>query len=307
MKKKNKEVLLVIFNLYKREKYTQRFLKLISAYRTENFLTILIINEKNKKRLNIKNKNIKVLQSCSKKKIFGMNQIFVEILNQKKIINKFKYICFVEDDNFIFPNSLNKFRYFLKKNSEYIACSGDAFLFREYKEKFLIENPYPLINNLIEKKTDKRFLSYNGGLSYYSLIRTKYLLKILEKIKLIKDHNLSEVYFNYFLIKQGKIRKLNYLYLAREYPRPQVYNITSKLEWLKNKNLLKELNIITNDISKGYSKEILDISIFKYLSVRFLKKKKNINHKILDFFKKYFFYIKYMFLINYFFNKINKI
>ena len=112
----------------------------------------------------------------------------------------------------------------------------------------------------------------NNVFCLYTISPSEYFIKILEKINLINDDNMSEVFFNYMTLKIGKIKQLNNLYLAREYPRPQIYNIPDKITWLKNTNLLLDINIVINNIIKGCANynEILNNSIFRYLSLRIL-------------------------------------
>ena len=120
---------------------------------------------------------------------------------------------------------------------------------------------------------------------------------------------MSEVFFNYMTLKIGKIKQLNNLYLAREYPRPQIYNIPDKITWLKNTNLLLDINIVINNIIKGCENynEILNNSIFRYLSLRILNRN---NKFILNIFfykiKKFFFLISNYKEIRFFIKILNE-
>jgi len=211
-----KNCLKIIFNLKNRKKFVEKYLYNISAYTNyNNFLNILIIYENKSSHIKInQNNNFNIIKYNSKRTINGMNDIFKSLLDSRKIINKFKYVCFVEDDNFIFPNSILKCNNFLDKNNNYIACNGKSFLFRKYdSNKFKYLNFYTSPNTIDSKTFNDRLKSYNGALCYYSLFRSKNFIKILEKVSLINDSNMSEVFFNYMAVKIGNIKQLNNLYL----------------------------------------------------------------------------------------------
>ena len=144
-----------------------------------------------------------------------------------------------------------------------------------------------------------RFQTYNKALCYYNLFRKEYFFRILKKVSLIKDDNMSEVFFNFLSIKFGRIKKLNCIYLAREYPRPKIYNIPNKKEWIKNKNLLKDVKIVIDDIDSNNSNNLSNISIFKYLSLRFFNDEKvSVFTKIINYFKSKLFYLNNIYIIN---------
>ena len=303
------DILLILFNLRNRNKYVKKYFKLIKKFEEESLLfDILIINEKGNNLSLIDPKKYNLLKYNSKNKIYGMNDIFKEIYNKKNILKKYKFCCFVEDDNFIFPKSLEKSKKFLKDNNNYIACSGDSFLFSKIKNKYSYLNKYNAPNTISQKSLEDRYKYYNGALCYYSLFKVKYFLLILEKINKISDDNLSEVLFNYFAVKIGNLKKLNNIYLARKYPRPPIYNIPKKINWVKNKTLMIDLNIVIDNILKNNKNLVLEESIFKYLGNRFyLQKNTNfIKNLYLKLNEKYFYQIN-RHQINDFINHLNKL
>lgn len=303
MKANNKKVIKIIFNLNGRTRYVERYLKMIEKnYLNYDFFDILIINELGSKSIN---KKFKVINTSSSKKITGMNGIFREIFKKKSILKNYKYCCFVEDDNFIFPNSLFKSQKFLENNNNYIACSGKSFIFSKNNNKYSYLNSYSSPNTVDNMDVDIRFQTYNKALCYYNLFRKEYFFKILKKISLIKDDNMSEVFFNFLTIKFGGIKKLNCIYLAREYPRPKIYNIPHKKEWIKNKNLLKDVKIVIDDIDSNNSNNLSNISIFKYLSLRFFNDEKVVVFtKIINYLISKLFYLNNIFTINKFINDL---
>ena len=97
----------------------------------------------------------------------------------------------------------------------------------------------------------------------------------------IKDDNMSELMFNFLTIKFGKINQLKSIYLAREYPRPEIYNVPHRTKWILKNELLKDLHLVMKSIDNSYSDEMLDNSIYRYLSKRFkINQKANVLSKI---------------------------
>ena len=266
----------IIFHLKNRTGYIKRYFLLLGKYSTgkANF-DILVINEfGNYFDKNIaKELEIKVIVKDSKTKFTGMNSIFREIYKTKNIINHYRYVCFVEDDNFIFPKGIFQSVVFLEKNKNYIGCSGFNFLY-EKKQKFLFISSYHT-PNFFSKNLIQRAIQYknNGGVVYYSVTKKKVFLKICKEISLIKDDNLSEVFFNYLLLISGKLKRINNIYLAREYPRPAIYNIPLLKDWLNYKYLSKDLNIIINSLIRNIDSLrvkidknlFLKLTIFNYI------------------------------------------
>lgn len=305
-------ILIIIFNLKHRESYVSRYIKLLNNQINENEqLNLLIICEENIKEAEYYSKNLKIHFLKTKDKVSGMNDFFRSILKADSIIKNFKYLCFVEDDNFIFPRALQECAFFLEKNKDFIACNGESFLYsKKSNQKFYYLNYYFSPEKLNSDTFKSRLISYNGSLCYYSLFRYEYFVKILQKINLIKDHNLSEVFFNYFAIKCGKIKKINNLYLAREYPRPKIYNIPDKFAWLKNHYLIKDINIIINELSMNCEnkKFIIENSILKYIAKRLSKRKNSDVFQTLKMkIKKYLFYLKYSREIKSYLKEVNSI
>lgn len=309
--KSSQNTIKIIFNIDGRTEYVTRYLNLIcNNYNQKICFDLLIINEKKNKFINKKFKNLNIINTFAKKKICGMNDIFREIYNSQIILKKYKYCCFVEDDNFIFPKSLLESEVFLDNNSSFIACSGQSFIFsKKNKQNYYYVNKYTSPNKNLFNNIYQRFKNYNGALCYYSLFRIKFFLKILKLITQINDDNMSEVFFNYMTIKFGKINQLNNIYLARQYPRPKIYNIPDRTTWISNENLLTDIHFIIKTIDPNNSSELLENSIYKYISKRLYDKNKKINFKdkvlyLINKFKFYFFNYK---IIKNFINNLHKL
>lgn len=304
--------LIILFHIDGRDLEIKRYLKLLEIYKSN--LNILIIRDKNLSSPNNYANNF-VYYINSKNCIIGMNDIFRSILEARDYIKDFKYVCFAEDDNFIFPKSICECQNFLEKNIDYIACNGKSFLFYKKNNEYSFLNKY-ISPNFNSNNLSNRLKEYNStsGLVYYSLIRSKIMLDICENISLIKDDNLSEVLFDYLLPIKGKLKKLNLIYLAREWPRPKVYNIPDKITWVRNKNLfndlIKSFEILFSEFKKvelNIKKlELFDLTLSKYLHLRFAEKKQSKFFEI--FANKIIFYIyNNNYIVKKFLSNLNKI
>lgn len=309
MKSFNK-VIKIIFHINKRTKYVKTYLNLLSKFYSKDIcFDLLVINEKGNKIIKGNFKKLNIINVYSNNKIRGMNDIFKEIYKSNKILKEYKYCCFVEDDNFIFPNSLLSSKKFLDNNKDFIACSGEKFIYSKISnKKYQYLNYYLGPNTNSSKLFKDRVRNYNGSLCYYSLFRNSIFIKILKYITKIKDDNASEILFNFMTIKFGKINKLNCIYLAREYPRPKIYNIPNKTAWILNKNLFQDIHFVMKSVDNKYSDDLLNGTVYKYLSNRFkISKKININIKIISLIKKYKFYLLNFTIIKNFIRNINEI
>ena len=60
-----------------------------------------------------------------------------------------------------------------------------------------------------------------------------------------------------------KFCSLNCFYLAREYPRPKIYNIPILKEWLKNKYLMNDINKVITSTNSEFEKICVDCNHIK--------------------------------------------
>ena len=123
-------ILLVIFGLKGRLQYVHRFLELFHYFSpSSSKISILLICEKDISPESNKFNKSHLITVSSEKKITGMNGMFKEMLNTGDIIKQFSYVCFAENDNFIFSRSIIRSAEFLSRNNDFISCSGHGFLY----------------------------------------------------------------------------------------------------------------------------------------------------------------------------------
>jgi glycosyltransferase domain-containing protein len=260
-----------------REAFTERYLGLAKFFSYHHH--ILIIKEKGSRNINIPSE-LKTISTITQIKIQGMSDVFKAIYSSKGQIINFEYCHFVEDDNFVFSSSLNYLLNNLQESPEYSGVVGNSFLYD--KDDYNILNNYRM--SAFTHKTPLQRLEYYGSdsrLTYYSIFRSKEFLSICSEVVKVSDHNMSELAFNLLVSLRCKIKFYNVLFLAREYPRPLVYNVPKRFDWLINEkfsNELKNLLCILKDeirLSANLNKnqEIFDLTLSNYFSSTFVNKK----------------------------------
>ena len=134
MKKiKENNSLKIIFALKKRESYVKKYLKNIQRDTMNYDLLILLENNKKIKITNQEN----IFQFQIKGNVNGMNSIFCHIYRFKNFIKNYKYVCFVEDDNFIFNKGLKACESFLNHNQIMLDVMENRSYTRRLKKKLL--------------------------------------------------------------------------------------------------------------------------------------------------------------------------
>ena len=69
-----------------------------------------------------------------------------------------------------------------------------------------------------------------------SVHRTKEFIEDIEPVELYTDANFDELLVNSLSIIRGKSKQIDCFYLARQYPRPPLYNIPNAYEWFTSYN-----------------------------------------------------------------------
>ena len=108
----NDRILKIIFALRNRENYVQKYL---TSIRNDSMNYDLLILLENNKKIEIRGLE-NIYQFNIKSRINGMNSIFSQMYKTRNFIKKYKYVCFVEDDNFIFDHGLEACKIFLNQN-----------------------------------------------------------------------------------------------------------------------------------------------------------------------------------------------
>gem|GEM_PF-4629983 len=225
----------------------------------------------------------------------GMCAIFQAISAERETILAYDFACYCDDDNLVSPSFLEVGNRFLKNNEDFVGCNGLRFLMNDYAGKPTFLARYQS-QELISDSKFGRLQEYaqQGGILFYTLLRSSVLIAVVSASNVLKDDNLSEISVNFSLPSFGKIKLLPDIQLARFYPRPAVFNIVSPLNWIKRPDLQAELvrchqilldsyGVITNSPDES---QLFEQSLGKYLALRFTKVPanlfKSINKKITD-------------------------
>jgi hypothetical protein len=288
-----KKVLTIIPCLIGREHYTLRYLRLASLYSYQH--DILLIYEKGISDIPLP-ENLKLSHVSVKNNIKGISDIFKSLEDYKEIILEYRYCHFVEDDNFIFPTSLPLLSDIMNSSEDYSAIVGNAFIYD--KSNYKVLNNYRLPSFFSEKPSYRlRYYSLNGGITYYSLFRSEIFIEICSQASQISDNNICELAFNLIASIKCKINYSNTLFLAREYPRPEIYNIPNSLDWLISdkfskdlKKLIDLLNMNLNLENEIYTnQELFDLSLARYFRSRFGENNLTLSKKIYNRMNTYFY------------------
>ena len=175
----NNKCLKIIFNLKKRESYLKRYFLLLQQYPI-NFDILLINDLGTTVNFDVENTlETKIIYSQSKRDITGMNSIFKAIYDNKENLKNYKYICFVEDDNFIFPDNINECVKFLENNKNFIGCNEASGI--SFPDNSKLADLYGLKYFKIDstsKMTDviKKALSCSGGVLCEVMLTKDYVI-----------------------------------------------------------------------------------------------------------------------------------
>ena len=251
-----------------REKYIERYLHLAKTFSYDH--TIIILREKNTGKINYP-RGLDISFIETNQEIHGMSDIFKALKKCEEEILKYSYCHFVEDDNFVFTSSIYYLVNSLENSNNFSAAVGEGFLYD--KKNFDLLNVYTL-PSVQSSNAILRLKEFKGGLTYYSIFKTKAFTKICNVVSKISDHNMSELAFNLITVLNYKIKYINKLFLAREYPRPEVYNIPKSFNWITDENFSYELNNLVEVLKielnhNKDSQEIFDLALGDYFSSRF--------------------------------------
>ena len=136
-------------------------------------------------------------------------------------------------------------------------------------------------------------------------------------VYLISPNEINKSFYSELdlVLSYGNVKSLNELYLAREYPRPKIYNIPPLDQWLNNKYLLDEINkiikILTIENKQNQiinHEEFIKNTLFYYISIRLIGSK-SIKENFYSYLmiKKFFIsnFLKYNLKVNSFLKFIN--
>nr|WP_320161286.1 TIGR00180 family glycosyltransferase [uncultured Methanoregula sp.] len=148
------------------------------------------------------------------------------------------YVVIGADDDFFVPNTIELAINFLENNSDYSLISGEPLIFYLDSSKshgriqFL--GGYPQ-NSIEDDDPCSRLIKHlsNVTSTWYSIYRTQHLMEYWKIMRLSNfDTIFIELVPSCLSMIQGKFKKLDNLYMVRQYNAPREYSlIDSKIEW----------------------------------------------------------------------------
>lgn len=180
---------------------------------------------------------------------------------------KTPYVAFIDDDDFIAVEAVRASIKFLESNPDYSVCRGKNlafFLDRKDKKPFFQFQPLHFLDISNNSAVDRlrKVQPYFSG-TFYDVHRTTNYQFIFEKVAEINIHflNMIEMLVAYMDAAMGKIKRLNQLYLFREFGHGQstsdkVDHLTSLLTGPSSENLEKICRVVATEVSKSESVDI---------------------------------------------------
>ena len=224
----------------------------------------------------------------------------------------------VDDDDFVILEGIYKSIDFLKRNPDYISCSGvignvfinssDDNLYYGDKVRFNYEyNDTSISATSSAGRVENYFLNYSQ--TWYDIHHTNHIKSILSQLQKLdfKHIRFAELFICFATIANGKTRKINNTYLMRQSNPFNSTNVLNKkimgdaldqmldINWAKDANVffdsIAEIISVSDNISKNKSYEIIKKGFKTYLKPELIgvlkPKDENLLYKIKSLIKKY--------------------
>lgn len=189
---------------------------------------------------------------------------FDEIVGVNERIRKALRLCETEfvlmagDDDFIFPDAIDKAILFLKQYPQYAACHGRAYtlavnLTANHDEPDLTVSTY-LQRSFESDDPFARFYSYvrNWTTMAYSVQRRVLMSEVFENFTMLNnDVRFMEFYWYGYLLLMGKVKRIDALYMIRQVNLGKHWTADGVDEWAETKAPLL-LPVVVELLSKPF-------------------------------------------------------
>lgn len=218
----------IIIISYNRPKFLKRS---IHYYITNGFNVIVLDGSK-------KSQNLDLQDKSNKLQYIHLTKSYHERFIRAAKLLKTKYSILVNDDEFFFPEFIDKSIKFLDKNKNYGTVCGIVFCFSIRKEKILLSPGYTYFQNRISKSNisaDRiQHSIFNPSVhGYNSVMRSRIFkgeAKLLTKLKDVKNIFLIELMLNTFIVSKGKSKFIKNLSWFRSFEN----NWIQTKGWIRN-------------------------------------------------------------------------
>lgn len=196
------------------------------------------------------------------------------------------YVAFVSDDDFLVPTGLAKCATFLEESREYSVCIGQAALLSLQSNGGHPEwasSTYGAYRDVLNETASDRFLNFmdNSFVNAFAVHRTEEMKEAYKGVDILRDKSFTELLPTCFSVLQGKIKKLDCFYLARQHHEGR-YLLPDAYDWLTNENWLPSYQQFANRLSSMLAQkdnlpsekahEIVKKGFWKYLANVFPQK-----------------------------------
>lgn len=194
--------------------------RLLDFYVSSNFSVKILILDSSSNQIDISeqflsNKNTQYIKYGSD--IYPIKKISEGL---KNVFTPYVVIC--ADDDLISPRFFEYGIEFLEKNKDFSIAHGESYLFdttSNYDRNVInCISPYYQRSILDETSTERLMNNLNDyATTFYSIHRTENLKRNIDLCYSCKlDYNLSELLLSCLSVINGKVKKINHLYMLRE-------------------------------------------------------------------------------------------
>jgi glycosyltransferase domain-containing protein len=181
------------------------------------------------------------------------------------LISKVKeeYVCYNADDDFQIPSAISRAEEFLRKNKDYSAAYGKAYLATVEKNEIQSLDEY--MHCAFEAASAHARLEdfFKHYISVHtSVTKTAFYKEVFEKSAAMKDRSMnSEVIFGALTVIRGKVKLFDELSLFRqEHPRRSL--VGSFFNWITSDFFSKDartfVDIVSKDLARSDELELSD-------------------------------------------------
>ena len=226
MSPRNKITVIIIS--YNRPKYLKRS---VDYYIINGFNVIVLDGSK-------KSQNLDFHHKSNKLQYIHLTKSYHERFIYAAKLLKTKYSILVNDDEFFFPEFIDKSINFLDKNKNYGTVCGIVFCFSIKKEKTIFYQGYTYFQKKISKSNIiaeriKHSIHNPSVHGYNSVMRSRIFkeeAKLLTKLKELKNIFFIELMLNTFIISRGKSKFIKNLAWFRSFEN----NWVQTKGWIRN-------------------------------------------------------------------------
>jgi len=215
--------------------------RLLSYYREQSFAPTIVFADSSDSDSVDKNKEVIAGIGSTLKiehRIYDPEESYVSKITDSLATIRTPFTALGADDDFFVPKGLERAVQFLMEQSDYVLAHGEAVAFE--LESGAVFGQITKVNPYNQRSIDEptstarlhdHFANYST--TYYSVHRTEQLYEnFVKRIKTKTDLAFGELVPTGLSVIQGKVRKLDGLYMARQDFAAKEYEVMDVLDWI---------------------------------------------------------------------------